>query len=175
VQHFFPWWWEESYERKVEPVNLTEEELELMMKHGLNAAQIAFRREMRSQFRNRFPEEYAEDAGTCFFDFGQLHVRRREAGCSVEEAAGVLRRARERQHALFPRERNTSSGWDPAGGGSDGDRACAQVIDVEKGRQCAELPGHYTLQELAAKVARLAQNTTMRTSRWNATTRVTRS
>ena len=70
VQHFFPWWWEESYKREIEIVNFTDEELELMAKHGLNAGQIAFRREMRSQFRNRFLEEYAENAETCFLTSG---------------------------------------------------------------------------------------------------------
>ena len=70
VQHFFPWWWEESYTRKVEVVNFTDEELELMAKHKLDAGQIAFRREMRSQFRNRFLEEYAESAETCFLTSG---------------------------------------------------------------------------------------------------------
>ena len=56
--------------RKVEIVNFTDEEHELMTKHGLNAGQIAFRREMRSQFRNRFLEEYAENAETCFLTSG---------------------------------------------------------------------------------------------------------
>src|SRR5208282_4787222 len=70
VQHFFPWWFEESYQRELEIVEFTPEETELMTKHGLNPAQIAFRREMRSQFRNRFPEEYPEDAETCFLVSG---------------------------------------------------------------------------------------------------------
>ena len=70
VQHFFPWWWEDSYKREVEVVNFTDEELELMAKHKLDAGQIAYRREMRSQFRNRFLEEYAEDAETCFLTSG---------------------------------------------------------------------------------------------------------
>jgi len=70
VQHFFPWWWEDSYRRDVEIVNFTDEELELVAKHKLDAGQIAFRREMRSQFRNRYLEEYAEDAETCFLTSG---------------------------------------------------------------------------------------------------------
>src|SRR5271157_5553290 len=72
VQHFFPWWWESTYEREsgVEIVEFTEEEHELMTKHGLNPAQIAFRREMRSQFRGRFLEEYAEAPDTCFLTSG---------------------------------------------------------------------------------------------------------
>ena len=35
-------------------------------------------------------------------------------------------------------------GVDPAGGGCDGDYACAQVIERSTGLQCAELHGHFT-------------------------------
>ena len=160
VQHFFPWWWESSYEREGEIVNFTEEELELVMKKGLNAAQIAFRREMRSQFRNRFPEEYAEDAETCFLTSGNcmFDVAKLDAGlknppeyCDERENGNIL-------YFLPPvTGKKYIIGVDPAGGGIDGDYACAQVIEVEKGTQCAELLGHYTPQELASKVARLGQ------------------
>jgi DNA-binding response OmpR family regulator len=46
---------------------------------------------------------------------------------------------------------------DPAGGGSEGDYACAQVIERASGMQCAELQGHFTPAELAARVAELAR------------------
>jgi len=160
VQHFFPWWWEQSYRREVEPVNLTQEEFELMMKQGLDKAQIAFRREMRSQFRNRFPEEYAEDPETCFltsghcmFDVAKLDaaLKKPPEYCDERENGNTL-------YLLPPvTGKKYIIGVDPAGGGTDGDRSCAQVIEVEKGTQCAELLGHYTPQELATKVARLAQ------------------
>ena len=39
-------------------------------------------------------------------------------------------------------------GVDPAGGGSEGDYACAQVIERRTGMQCAELHGHFPPQEL---------------------------
>src|SRR5271169_3414306 len=48
-------------------------------------------------------------------------------------------------------------GVDPAGGGSDGDYSCAQVIARSSGAQCAELRGHMTRSELAARVAILAR------------------
>ncbi len=160
VQHFFPWWWEGSYERKLEVVNFTEEEHELMTKHGLNPAQIAFRREMRSQFRNRFPEEYAENPETCFLTSGDCMF-------DVEKLDKELKKPpqycddRENGRLLYFLPPVTGKkyiiGVDPAGGGIHGDNACAQVIEVEKGTQCAELLGHYTPRELAAKVAVLAQ------------------
>ena len=176
VQHFFPWWWESSYEREVEIVEFTEEEHELMTKHGLNAAQIGFRREMRSQFRNRFPEEYAEDAETCFLTSGNCMFDVEQTGCSVEEAAAVLRREREWPLLYFlptgdGNEIHHRGG--PAGGGIDGDYSCAQVIDVEKGRQCAELLGHYTPQELAPGWPGWPKSTTTRWWPSNATIRVT--
>src|SRR5271167_3328277 len=164
VQHFFPWWWEDSYKRNVEIVNFTDEELELMAKHKLDAGQIAFRREMRSQFRNRFPEEYAEDAETCFltsgncmFDVAKLdaELKKPPQYCNEKENGNVL-------YFLPPvAGKKYIIGVDPAGGGIHGDNACAQVIEVEKGTQCAELLGHYTPQELAAKVTVLAKNYNM--------------
>jgi len=48
-------------------------------------------------------------------------------------------------------------GVDAAGGGSNGDYACAQVIERETGLQCAELYGHYGPEELARKAAALGR------------------
>jgi hypothetical protein len=49
-------------------------------------------------------------------------------------------------------------GVDPAGGGSLGDYACAQVVERSSGMQCAELLGHYTPPELARHVAELGRH-----------------
>jgi Terminase RNaseH-like domain len=46
-------------------------------------------------------------------------------------------------------------GVDTAGGGSEGDYACAQVIDRETGMQCAELHGHFPPNELGRRVTDL--------------------
>jgi hypothetical protein len=48
-------------------------------------------------------------------------------------------------------------GVDPAGGGSEGDYSCAEVIDRLTGLQCAELHGHYPPRELAKRVVELAK------------------
>jgi hypothetical protein len=48
-------------------------------------------------------------------------------------------------------------GVDSAGGGSDGDYACAEVIDRATGMQCAELHGHLTPEELARRVAKMGK------------------
>ena len=71
VRHFFPWWWEPTYRREVKIANFTEAELKLMQEHGLDAGQIAFRREMRANFGSRMAEEYAEDSESCFMASGE--------------------------------------------------------------------------------------------------------
>jgi len=45
---------------------------------------------------------------------------------------------------------------DPAGGGSDGDCSAIQVLEMERGIQCAEFAGHLGGLELARLVADLA-------------------
>jgi Terminase RNaseH-like domain len=160
VQHFFPWWWEESYERKLEIVNFTEEEHELMTKHGLNPGQIAFRREMRSQFRNRFLEEYAENAETCFLTSGNCMFDCEVLDKQVKAAPEYQEEAENGRLLTFlppVTGKDYIIGVDPAGGGASGDYACAQVIERDKGNQCAELLARYSPAELGARVATLAR------------------
>ncbi len=166
VRHFYPWWWDPHYRRKLEIIDFTEQERELMHKHNLDAGQIAFRREMRANFGNRAPEEYAEDpescflaSGDCVFDCDVLDERLKQAPVVSESSDnGKLL-------TFFPpvvggrgiTPKEYIIGVDPAGGGCDGDYACAQVIERSTGLQCAELRGHFTPQELAARVAVLGR------------------
>ena len=46
---------------------------------------------------------------------------------------------------------------DPAGGSTEGDYTCAQVIELRTGLQCAELHGHFTPAETARRVVQLAR------------------
>ena len=165
TRHFYPWWWDANYRRKPEIVKFTEEEIELMREHGLDGAQIAFRREIRANFRNRAKEEYAEDpescflaSGDCVFDSDIVAKRLKQPAAIAEESdAGRLL-------TFFPpipgsngiKPKQYIVGVDPAGGGTDGDYACVQIIDQSNGVQCAELHGHFPPQELAARVAILA-------------------
>ena len=87
----------------------------------LDAGQIAFRREMRANFGNRAPEEYAEDpescflaSGDCVFDCDVLDERlkqpRRHVGVNRQrQAAHVLparrRRSTDHSQALHHRRR----------------------------------------------------------------------
>jgi hypothetical protein len=59
--------------------------------------------------------------------------------------------------ALHGSKRRYIIGVDPAGGGTDGDYACAQVIERRTGMQCAELYGHFTPRDLAVQVAALSK------------------
>ncbi|MGH6628759.1 MAG: hypothetical protein ACREB3_03400, partial [Burkholderiales bacterium] len=161
TRHFFPWWWEAEYAQPgVKLGRLSEEEHELVARHGLSLAQIAYRREMRANFRGLAPQEFAEDANSCFlasgncvFDVEAVERRIAEAGEPAES------RDRGRLLIFWPpaKQRSYIVGVDPAGGGSDGDYAVAQVIERDSGMQCAELRGHFTPAELAAGVAALAR------------------
>jgi len=71
VRHFFPWWMERRYTAKaVEEESLTEEELELIERHGLTLTQIAYRRKVRANFRGLACQEFAEDDESCFIASG---------------------------------------------------------------------------------------------------------
>jgi len=164
VRHFFPWWMDVGYRigggaaEELLAEALSEEELRLIEKFGLEREQIAFRRQMKRDFSERAAEEFAEDAATCFltsgsavFDTAKVESRMRKLECALEERENGrillwLPAARGRKYIL---------GVDAAGGGSEGDYACVQVIDRESGLQCAELYGHYTPEELASRAARL--------------------
>ena len=170
VKHFFPWWFEESYTKdlggreqgagdELPQPDLTAEERELVAREGLTAGQIAFRRWLQSEFRGLAPQEYAEDdthcflaSGECIFDLERIEARLAECGEPFEvRDNGRLKLwlpANGHQYII---------GVDPAGGGSEGDYACASVIERVTAMQCAELRGHFTPQELAARIAVLAR------------------
>jgi hypothetical protein len=163
VRHFFPWWWEPSYRREaVDVLPLSAKEEELRREYGLAPAQIAFRREVQAEFRGRAAQEYAEDPESCFLSSGECVfdvpvIEQRLASC------GEPLETRDHGRILiwFPPDRGGKKAWiigvDPAGGGSLGDYACAQIIERVSGLQCAELVGHYPPQELAQHVAKLGR------------------
>ncbi|HEY5175634.1 MAG TPA: terminase [Terriglobales bacterium] len=166
VRHFYPWWWDPNYRRKLEIVDFSDQERELMHKHNLDPGQIAFRREMRANFGNRAPEEYAEDpescflaSGDCVFDCDILDERLKQPPVMSEASDNgkllTFFPPMEAGNGVTPKQ--YIIGVDPAGGGCDGDYACAQVIERSTGLQCAELRGHFTPQELAARVAVLGR------------------
>lgn len=161
VQHFFPWWMERSYRATgVDPNSLSEEERELIERHQLSLAQIAFRRKIRANFRGLARQEFAEDPESCF----------RASGESVFELEAVERRLASAPAPIEVRRNGELELWlppvpgkrylvavDPAGGGSEGDYSAAEVLEMETALQCAEFAGHVGGLELAGLVADLAR------------------
>jgi hypothetical protein len=163
TQHFFPWWYEPSYKEdaaKASALPFTEEETGLVEQHGLSKEQIAWRRTRWQVMRALAGQEYAEDpvscflaSGECVFDMEAIEAATGHAGLPVESRDnGRLlmwlppNRGGQRQYII---------GVDTAGGGSEGDYACAQVMERSMGLQCAELRGHFPPFELARRVSAL--------------------
>jgi len=160
VRHFFPWWMEARYRAPaVDGASVTEEERELMERHGLNLRQIAYRRQIRANFRGLARQEFAEDEESCFLASGE----------SMFELSAIDERLKTMTDAVLQRHNGEMEIWlppvkgkeylvavDPAGGGSDGDYSAAQVLEMETGLQCAEFAGHVGGLELAQLVTKLA-------------------
>ena len=164
-RHFLQWWLESGYRREVGIADLTDEERELIERCGLDEGQIAYRREIRANYRGLAAQEFAEDPESCFLSSGDCvfdvdKIQEKLRGCDSNNDGGAFEsRDGGRLLGWWPPAQGHEYviGVDPAGGGSTGDFACAQVIDRKDGRQCAELHGHFTPAELAARVAALGR------------------
>ncbi len=126
----------------------------------MTAKQIGFRRGLDKSFRGLRAQEFAEDPLTCF----------RAAGACVFEIACVEARLAQVSAAPQQRRGGALEVWlpaiagkhyivavDTAGGGSAGDYAAVQVIELDTGLQCAELREHLGTLELARVSAALAR------------------
>lgn len=72
--HFYPWWWDDDYRMdRFEPFEYTDEERELAERHGLDAGQIAWRRQKQKELGPLFRQEYPEDPITCFLTSGDSY------------------------------------------------------------------------------------------------------
>jgi hypothetical protein len=158
VQHFYPWWMEPAYVSAA-VTDPNEEELALMHEHKLSAAQIGYRRSLEASYRGMRVQEYAEDADLCFRTSGNccFTIDALEARLKLVEPP-VLVRSRGREQIFLPAQPNRDYivAVDPTGGGSDGDYAAIQIIDVASGVQCAELQQRLRPQELATAAVKLA-------------------
>jgi len=163
TRHFFPWWFDDEYRDSSGTSNirpLTPEEEELVVRAGLSDEQIAWRRTNRAQLRKLAAQEYAEDPVSCFLASGECIFELEAIDRALESApkpALVRENGRLTVWLQARRERHYVIGVDPAGGGTEGDYACAEVIDRQTAMQCAELHGHYSPRELAMKLIELAR------------------
>ncbi|HKW16217.1 MAG TPA: hypothetical protein VJO35_01790 [Terriglobales bacterium] len=161
-RHFFPWWYDDGYRDNsgVETGALTGEEEDLVRRVGLSDAQIAWRRTNRAQLRGLAAQEYAEDPVACFRASGEcvFELDAIERALAAVTAPSSVRE-NGRLAIWFPARaaRQYIIGVDRAGGGTDGDYACGEVIDRQTAIQCAELHGHYSPRELAMKLIELAR------------------
>jgi hypothetical protein len=161
TRHFFPWWYDDDYRVELGQISvlpLTTEEQELVDRVGLSESQIAWRRIKRAQLRGLAVQEYAEDPVSCYRASGEC-VFELEA---IEQAlqactAAVEERDNERLVIWFPPQPGKVYiiGVDPAGGGSEGDYSCAEVIERVSGLQCAELHGHFPAREFTGRLVEL--------------------
>lgn len=162
AQHFFPWWMEQDYASGCVPeADWTADERSLAGQHGLSGEQIGFRRRLHENFREMAPQEYAEDPERCFQSSGNCIFDLHEIDARAKELHGPLEKRRNDQLWIwYPPQAGLEYivGVDPAGGGTDGDYAAAQVIERKSGLQCAELRGHIDPRELAKTVAVLARD-----------------
>ena len=167
VRHFLPWWVEKGYRRPLlVPAGITAEEEELKRLYGLDDEQIAYRREIRSNCRVKFAQEYAENAEECFLLSGDCvfeadKVNEHLKICEKQDGTPIAESSRDngRELVFLPVQPNKEYilAVDSAGGGSNGDNACVEVIDRATGMQCAELVGHFTPREIASRAARLGR------------------
>jgi hypothetical protein len=159
VQHFYPWWMEKGYVSAAAK-RPREDELSLMSGNGLSVDQVGFRRGLEASYRGLRVQEFAEDAELCFRATGEC--------CFDLEA--LERRVASMHEAVESRRNGALRIWlppiagkeylvavDTAGGGSDGDYAAVQVIELASGVQCAELQQRIGALELARVAASLGR------------------
>jgi hypothetical protein len=164
TKHFFPWWYEDGYRENAateELLPLSEEESRLMERDGLTVDQVAWRRRQWDTLRSLAGQEYAEDDTSCFLESGECVFDRETLAKITKDCGNALElRDNGRLAIWFPPQEGRCYivGIDPAGGGSDGDYACAEVIERTVGLQCAELRGHFPPMEMAKRVADLGRS-----------------
>jgi len=159
AQHFFPWWMEEAYVADA-VTDMTPEERTLILAHGLNARQIGFRRTLEASYQGLRSQEFAEDAVSCFRATGEccfdVDAIERRLG-ALPAPIGTLRGGALQVWLPSAAGNRYLVAVDTAGGGSNGDFAAIQVIDLKTGLQCAELQQRLGPLELAATAVDLAR------------------
>lgn len=167
TSHFFRWW--EAAEHRLdlrgEVLELTKEEASLVGIHGLDHAQIAWRRRRQQRLRDEFEQEHPENDETCFRTSG---VPRFNVPALQQLLAVIESEPREIEGGPFGGSdgghfklwkspiagRTYTVGADVAEGlPPDGDYSAAVVLDDETGEQCAAWHGWISPGDFAEKLA----------------------
>jgi hypothetical protein len=90
--HLYLWWDDPSYRIEGPPLeDVTEEERALMARHGLDDAQIRWRRGKIAELGRAFPEQYPEDDESCFLTTGRMFFDLQQADlCRMGAAADPI-------------------------------------------------------------------------------------
>jgi terminase large subunit-like protein len=161
TRHFFPWWYDES-SVETAPIclgELTPEEEDLARRFDLTQGQIAWRRAKFAEMRGLAIQEYAEDPTSCFLASGECVFDLQAIDKLLAFSGEPLEMLDNKRLMIWLPVQSGKEyimGVDPAGGGTDGDYSCAEVVDRQSGMQCAELHGHFAPRELALKLISLS-------------------
>lgn len=160
---FYPWWWEPDYRLDVidpdEVLPLHPEEEYLVQEHGLDLAQIQWRRDKMRTLRDKFKQEYPEDPISCFLASGSPYfdqsvlrqIEKTTISSPIEDERGL------RIWRDFDSTSTYSAGVDVAEGLAHGDYSVAIVIDNRTGEQVAKLRGQWPIDYFCRAVANLGQ------------------
>lgn len=160
---FYPWWWEPDYRLVVvdpdEVLPLHPEEEYLIQEHGLDLAQIQWRRDKMRTLRDKFKQEYPEDPISCFLASGSPYfdpmvlkgIEKTTICDPVSEDRGLRIWKEPEEGATY------AAGVDVAEGLAHGDYSVAIVIDIRTGEQVAKLRGQWPIDHFSRAVANLGQ------------------
>jgi hypothetical protein len=154
---FYPWWWESAYRlRGVELGAIRPDERALIDEHSLDLEQIAWRREKQRELRDKFPQEYPENAIDCFLVSGRPYF----AGVGLKLQEGFIQTPilDDQGLAIWAEpvaDHKYVVGADVAEGLEGGDWSVAQVIDITSGEQVARMRGHWPTSHYARILAAL--------------------
>ncbi len=162
--HFFPWWLEPAYQVMPAPgeefAPKDEDEQRLMDREGLGPEALLYRRHLRATFGNLMPQEFAEDAASCFLASGRAVFEVAAVEVRLRKVLKPLRTAQNGAERVWlepEKARQYIIGADVAEGGAHGDYSAAEVLDAETGLQCAELEAQWPVGQFAKELAGLGR------------------
>lgn len=162
---FIPWWLDPQNRiplREGERLDYTQEEHDLVARHGLAADQVKFRRSVQVELRDKFAQEYPEDPVTCFLTSGLRYFTEDVVRELVFQAQG--------REILESRQDGAVTIWEPPVKGAryvagadvgeglpGGARSVLGIINWETGEQVAALAGRWRPDLFAERVVDLCR------------------